>query len=386
MNTVLVTGATGAIGSALVPLFLNSEDTSVKLLLRAGSQEQLRQRLNGLLRFWGVNLHDSRLVGRIEAVRGDVCAPRLGLQEEVHRELAADVTHFVHAAGNVKLNQSLDEARRNAVEATRHVLAFAQQCRRSGRFQKLEFVSTVGVAGAMPGLVPERPLPGPRRFHNTYEAAKAEAEALLLEEMGRGLPATIHRPSMVVGDSHTGKVIHFQVFYHLTEFLCGARTWGIVPRTGTRRLDIIPVDYVARAIHRSSARQEAAGRIFHLCSGPRRAPRLAELTDLLRELLLREGRRLPPLRPVRLAWFRAILPLVRRVGPRATRRAIQGLRFFLAYLDEEQAFDDTLARDFFGPAGLSVGPVAEYLPNVMRYYGAVKSGTPCRPDAAEAAG
>ena len=55
--------------------------------------------------------------------------------------------------------------------------------------------------------------------------------------MQAGLPATIHRPSMVVGDSQTGKVIHFQVFYHLCEFLSGRRTLGIVPDTGDAALD-----------------------------------------------------------------------------------------------------------------------------------------------------
>jgi thioester reductase-like protein len=373
MKTVLITGGTGAIGSALVPLFLNDEDTAVRLILRAASEEQLRQRLDGLFQFWELDPRDPRLAGRVEALRGDVCAPRLGLSEETHRKLAAEVTHFIHAAGNVKLNQSLEDARRNAVEATRHVLDFAQEGRRGGRFQKLEFISTVGVAGRMPGLVPEQPLTAPRTFHNTYEAAKAEAEAVVLEQMGRGLPATVHRPSMVVGDSRTGKVIHFQVFYHLSEFLCGAWTWGVVPRTGAKTLDIIPVDYVAQVIHGSSARPETAGRIFHLCCGPQQAPPLTEITARLRDLLSARGSRLPRLRPVRPAWFRALLPVARKVTPRRTRRALQGLHFFLAYLGEEQVFDNTHTRAFFAADGLAVPAVAEYLPKVMEYYWAEKS-------------
>ena len=48
------------------------------------------------------------------------------------------------------------------------------------------------------------------------EAAKAEAERAVWSE-GAGLPITVHRPSMVVGEAQNGRVIHFQVFYHLCE-------------------------------------------------------------------------------------------------------------------------------------------------------------------------
>ena len=58
-------------------------------------------------------------------------------------------------------------------------------------------------------------MPEVRTFHNTYEQAKAEAEEYLYPFMAdERLPITIHRPSMVVGDSMTGKAISFQVFYH----------------------------------------------------------------------------------------------------------------------------------------------------------------------------
>ena len=83
----------------------------------------------------------------------------------------------------------------------------------------------------MRGLIREVPLAEPRQFHNTYEAAKAEAESFVWERLSGGLPGTIHRPSMIVGDSKTGKNIRFQVFYYLADFLAGLRTLGVVPDT-----------------------------------------------------------------------------------------------------------------------------------------------------------
>ena len=94
---------------------------------------------------------------------------------------------------------------------------------------------------------------------------------------------------MVIGDSASGRVIHFQVFYHLCEFLSGRRTCGLLPDFGGFKLDVVPADYVAAAIGASIASPEASGRILHLCSGPARALALDACGDLFRSLLAARG-------------------------------------------------------------------------------------------------
>ena len=59
-------------------------------------------------------------------------------------------------------------------------------CARAGTLRKIDLVSTVGVWGRTPGHMPERRLPEVSEFHNTYEAAKAEAERVVWNE-GDGL-------------------------------------------------------------------------------------------------------------------------------------------------------------------------------------------------------
>src|SRR6185503_1340820 len=112
----------------------------------------------------------------------------------------------------------------------------------------------------MRGLVPEELLTG-QAFHNTYESSKAEAERLVLAAIDGGLPVTIHRPSMVVGDSRTGKAIRPQVFQFLAGFLAGGQTAGFVPKLTGVQLDTVPSDYVAAAIHWASRTPKATGRI-----------------------------------------------------------------------------------------------------------------------------
>src|SRR5690606_25545540 len=105
---------------------------------------------------------------------------------------------------SVRMNHPLGQARRAAVTATENILQLARLSRNNGLLQKMEAVSTVGVGGKYHDALPERWLDVPRSFHNTYEQSKAEAETILKNEVDRGMPITVHRPSMIVGDSRTG--------------------------------------------------------------------------------------------------------------------------------------------------------------------------------------
>lgn len=375
MRQVLITGGTGAIGSALVPLFLNDERTEVHLLLRAQGPGQLEERLGGLMTFWGIepDCHDLRR--RIHVHAGDVCQPRLGLDADAWRRLTGQLTHMIHCAGNVKLNQTLVVARAAAVDSVRRVVELVQACRRNGRFEKLDVVSTIGVAGRMPGAIPETSLTVPRQFRNTYEAAKAEAEQLLEAEIQAGLPATIHRPSMVVGDSRTGRIVHFQVFYYLCEFLTGRRTHGLLPELGRFRLDTIPVDCVARLLYASSARPDAIGRVFHLCAGPEGTLGLGELAERLRQIYADHGKRLPRLRHLPARRYALLAKLLEWVAPSRMRRALQTLPHFLAYLDQEQTFETTRTREFFA-ADAQAPRVEHYLGRLIDYFETARAKKP----------
>lgn len=364
----LVTGATGAIGSALVPLLLAEPATKVHLLLRATSDQLLDPRMQALLDYWGDRVDAKRVENRLFGVPGDISRPQLGMNDRDHSVLAGTVTDIVHAAGNVALNQSLEDARKSAVFSAQEVVRFARVCGKSGPSPKVEYLSTVGVAGRRPGVVPETPLEAKFGYHNTYEQAKAEAEAVVLREIAEGLRATVHRPSMVVGDSQDGRIIHFQVFYYLIRFLAGSRTKGVLPEFGDVKLDLVPADYVARAILASGGRQDSLGRILHLCSGPRRSVTLAKLGDMLRQFLSRHGEKVFPPRYVSLATMRTLLRIACAVATKRSRRAFDTLPYFLEYLDEAQLFASADTDAFLAADGLECPPVDGYLPAVLEYW------------------
>ncbi len=366
MKQVFLTGATGAIGSALAPLYLNEPDTQLKLLLRGKRGRALTDRLADLGKFWGLAEHDPRW-SRIEAVEGDAALPRFGIESGIYDRLSRSTTHIVHCAGAVKMTLPLEEARAHAVVPAEATLELADRNRDAGVLEKVEIVSTVGVGGRTPGLIPERPMPEVTSFHNTYEAAKSEAERIVFARWN-DLPITVHRPSMVVGDSTAGRIIHFQVFYHLCEFLSGQRTSGFMPSLVGATLDVIPVDYVAGAIHWSSGTPQVAGKVLHLCSGPKDAVKLPDLVGLIRERMLAGGERLPRIKFLPLSAFRMAVPVLGWFSPSSVKRALSNLELFLAYLDELQTFANTDSSALLEPAGLCVPAPGHYLNTVLDYY------------------
>lgn len=368
MSIYFLTGGTGAVGSAIVPMLLAEPDTRVHLLLRAESEDALAKRLDGLMGFWGWR-GDADKQARITAHRGDAALDRFGLEEADYAGLAAQCTHILHSAGTVRMNLTLEDARRSSVGSARQILALARRAAEAGHLRKVEFVSTLGVAGKRPGILPEDWQDVAPAFHNTYEQAKFEAETLVREVIAQeGLPITVHRPSMVIGDERDGRIIHFQIFYYISEFLSGRKTLGLFPDFGDVRLDVIPVNWVAEAIAASSRSPETSGRIFHLCSGAQQAPRLEELKDWVRQAFRSHGLGVPPGISLPRGGFAALTGLATRLVPEKQRKALSTLPIYLDYLADQQGFGNPGYTAWLAGRGLILPRARDYLPRVFDYY------------------
>ncbi len=305
---------------------------------------------------------------RIEAIRGDTELVRLGLDSRDYERLGASVTHIIHSAAMVRMNLPLDRARRAAVDAATNILQLAHLCQASGILEKVEMVSTVGVGGRWKGTLPERWIDEPRSFHNTYEQAKAEAEAVIEFQSKAGLPATVHRPSMIVGNSHTGSVPSFQIFYHLIEFLAGRRTWGMLPDLSHNHVDLVPADYVAQAILWSSSNPITTGKILHLCAGPDRAISLNTLRSAALAKFREHGLTLPGGHTLSATWFKTFVKLSTPFASDKLKRALATLPIFLDYLSEEQAFGNTRTRELLKSTGIVLPQTEAFLAPVLDFY------------------
>lgn len=368
---IFVTGATGAVGSALVPLLLEETDNFVWLLIRAESSEHLKNRLEELFLFWNLDKEqETNARHRVIALQGDADLEKLGVSESVYAEISSQCTHIIHCAGVVRMNLPLEVARQHALGSAKNVVELALACQASGNLQKVEYVSTVGVAGKMPGVVQETWITQPRSFHNTYEESKAEAEDYLRQQIELyNLPVTVHRPSMVVGDSKTGKIIHFQIFYYLCEFISGTKTFGILPSLSDATLDIVTVDYVVQAIKWSASRHTTSGKIFHLCSGPSESIRLVSLQRLVRSINKEHGVKLPHLISLPSGIFTLLLKFMTFFITEATKRSLRVVPIFLEYLADRQLFDNKETINYFKDhSGPKLNTSDTYLYNVLGTY------------------
>ncbi len=170
------------------------------------------------------------------------------------------------------MNLPIEQARIRRDSAV-NILELANACR---KLQKIEFVSTVGVGGRTPRRRAGEWLSKPREFHNPTSRPRPKRRSA--SAGGRRRLATDRAPAEHGCRNATdGRIIHFQIFYHLCEFLAGGRTFGLTPDFGRARLDIVPADMSPGSLLGSSQTNVSSGRILHSCSGPEFALLLAPL-------------------------------------------------------------------------------------------------------------
>jgi long-chain acyl-CoA synthetase len=350
---LLLTGATGFVGMELLARYLERSDRQIVTLVRAANDEAARRRMDAVL----ANLFGRRgqLYGRrVVAVAGDLLAPRFGLAPARSEELARRVSTIVHAAASVSFTLPLAEARAINLEGTRRMLEFAELACARGGLERYGHVSTAYVAGTHSGRFAECDLELGQVFRNSYEQSKFEAEQLVRARTG--LPFTILRPSIVVGDRRSGWTAAFNVLYWpLRAFARGL--FPAVPAIPSAPVDVVSVDYVADAIYALCEDCGDAGETYNLTAGAH-ASTIGEIVSLAG----RYFRRPPPkvLPPTEFAALeRAASPL--------QRSALEGSRAYFPYFAIGTVFDEARTRARLDPAGIRVSPLGDYLERLLDF-------------------
>ncbi|MGI8803057.1 MAG: SDR family oxidoreductase [Solirubrobacteraceae bacterium] len=333
--TVLLTGATGFLGmEVLVRLLEEQPDSEIIALVRARDREGAAARVDTVL----AQLYDNPPPGaaaRIRALPGDVSTEGLGLSAADRRVLIDETTSIVHCAASISFDLPLEESRTINTEGTKRLLALAGEL---ADLRRMVHVSTAYVGGRHRGTFGEDDLDVGQEFRNSYEQSKFEAE---LEVMASDLPLVIARPSIVVGDRHSGWTPAFNVIYWpLRAFARGML--DEVPANPDGVIDVVPVDYVADALIHLLRHSEPTGAI-NLVAG-RQAVTNAHLIGLACRAL---GRPAP------------------RINNDAAM--IEEASAYLPYFDVATRFDDRRARSVLEPAGIATDELEAYFPAIIDY-------------------
>jgi thioester reductase-like protein len=356
MTSVVLTGATGFVGMELLARYLERDRRRVVAIVRAPDDACARERIERVL----VNLFGDdagRYADRVEAVAGELTAPRLGLDHTRFEQLASEAETIIHSAASVSFALPLEQARAINLDGTRRVLELADLAHMRGALSRYGHISTAYVAGTHAGQFAECDLDVGQQFRNSYEQSKFEAEQLVRSH--RGLPFTILRPSIVVGDRQSGWTAAFNVLYWpLRAFARGLFT--DVPAIPTAPVDVVSIDYVCDAIHELCESPGGVGETYHLTAG-RHASTIQEIANAASRYF---GRPLP--RVLSPGEFEANQTAADGSGDQQ-RTALEGSSVYFPYFSVGTVFDDALTRARLEPSGIRVSPLGEYLDRLLDF-------------------
>ena len=302
-SAIVLTGATGFLGSHLMAAMLK-EGQRVIVLGRSSREATLNERIMKLLEWFAIDEM------KPETVEADFLKPFLGLSPIDYNKLCNNTKQIIHCASDTSFSERKRESVfKSNVESLGGILKFAAD----SKTHFFHYISTAYVAGINVEVCRECLPPPTNEYLNVYEETKAMAEIRISEFCGtNSIPYTIIRPSVVYGDSRTGRSLRFNALYlpiqsvkylkdiYLNDILNNggkkSKELGIyiddegflfmplkimLPARGS--LNIIPVDYFTEATMRIITRPYSGG-IFNITNNN---PTLLEMISVYNERLMK---------------------------------------------------------------------------------------------------
>lgn len=274
---IFVTGATGYIGGYIVAELLGGSSERLNLLVRARTLREAEERLwQALQLHFEFSKFHAYLASRIHIFRGDLTSATFGLEQNAYQELAETTDSIIHCAAS--LNRKSEKLCLNVnLRGTLEVIELARAAQKAHGLRRFSHVSTVAVAGHRKDeiVTEEAAIDWNRSDYDPYARTKKFSEHMI-RRLLPDVPRTIFRPSIVLGDSRRAETTQFEMVRAFA-FLAG---FPILPFRPSDKIDIVPVDYVARSITLLHQKKDPEHDMYHLSSGAG-SQTFRELTDAL---------------------------------------------------------------------------------------------------------
>ncbi len=270
---ILLTGATGFLGSFLLYELLQQTQADIYCLVRSETIESGKKKIQSSLESY--LLWDESFSQRIIPVLGDLSKPLLGLSEKEFQQMASQLDVIYHNGALVNFTYPYSVLKAPNVLGTQEVLRLASQI----KVKPVHFISTISI------VYPNNPdvevvreqdsLDEAKMPSDGYAQSKWVAEKLVTIARERGLPVCIYRPGRISGHSQTGVCNPGDHTYRMIK---GCIQLGSMPNLNIK-LNLSPVDYVSKGIVYLSKQKESLGKAFHLLN-PQPLP-LSEMVNYI---------------------------------------------------------------------------------------------------------
>lgn len=242
-KVVLLTGATGSLGSFMLEYLLKDTDVKKVYCCIRGKQDQLFSRLESA--FKSRSLDTSLLSDRVQVLPMRFNEPFLGFGESLYNQLREEVTIVQHCAWLLDFNMPVDHYDKECIAPFYNLLKFAY---RETNPMHVHFISSISASAAYGPEIPEEPLPldASVTMPMGYAQSKFIVETLfdyLTTE--KNFPCYIERLGQVCGDSVNGVWNTSEQFPLM--FIGGGSVMHKMPALDTV-IDWISVDYAAKTI------------------------------------------------------------------------------------------------------------------------------------------
>ncbi len=330
---IFVTGSTGYLGSYLVAGLLRNYQDSLNLLVRANTEQEAHERL-----WQSLQLHFDfpeffdHVNSRVRVFRGDLTSERFGLSDADYGVLVETTNSIIHCAAS--LNRKSEKQCLNVnLRGSLEVIQLARRAQNRNGLRRYSHVSTVAVAGQRRNEVvtEDASIDWARSDYDPYARTKKFCEHMVAQLLS-DVPRTIFRPAIVMGDSRRAETSQFDM---VQAFDLLARL-PVLPLRPHDKIDIVPADYVGKAIVTIHQKEQAAHGIYHLSAGTG-SQTYKELTDSLAEA---GGWRRPTYVPSLGRPFSATVNWLANRGG-AVGYAASLMKVFWPYLDWNTVFDNS---------------------------------------------
>jgi NAD(P)-dependent dehydrogenase (short-subunit alcohol dehydrogenase family) len=356
--TYFVTGGTGFIGRHLVEELLRRREGDVHLLVRPGSEAKLA----ALRERWPSG-------ERLKPVAGDLQRPGLGVDEAWVAEHRGRIAHVFHLAAIYDMTAPDEVNERLNVAGTGHAVEVANALQAG----ILHHASSVAVAGQFQGLFREDMFDEGQRLPSAYHRTKFEAERIVREQSR--MPWRVYRPSLVIGHSRTGEMDKIDGPYYFFKLIQKTRNalpqWFPLVGPELGHTNLVPVDYVARAIDHIAHQPDLDGQAFHLTAP--KSQRSGEVLNIFARaahaphMAMRVDKRLVDALPKGVFSLLMNLPALREV--RRSILADVGIpEDVLEHVGFSARFDNRDAERALAGTGIEVPPLESYAGRIWDYW------------------